>query len=38
MSVETVKALLKLARVCSAAISCEQCVLKEFCGKAPETW
>ena len=38
MSVETVKALLELTRVCAAALSCAECPLKEFCGKAPENW
>lgn len=35
MSIELVKALLLIARVCAGSFGCENCVLKEFCGKIP---
>lgn len=38
MSIELVKALLMIARVCAAAIDCDRCPLKEFCGKMPSEW
>lgn len=38
MSLELVKALLIIARVCASAVSCDECVLKEFCGKIPSEW
>ena len=38
MSLELVKALLMLARVCASALSCDECPLKEFCGKIPSEW
>ena len=38
MSLELVKALLIIARACVANTSCDQCVLKEFCGKIPSEW
>ena len=38
MSQELVKALLLIARVCFAATGCDNCVLKEFCGKIPSEW
>lgn len=38
MSVELVKALLMIIKVCSSATSCDDCVLKEFCGKIPSEW
>lgn len=38
MSMELVKALLLIARVCASALGCEKCVLREFCGKTPAEW
>ena len=38
MSIELVKALLIIARVCAANQNCGKCVLKEFCGKLPSEW
>jgi len=38
MSLELVKALLMIARVCTSTLSCDQCLLKEFCGKIPSEW
>lgn len=38
MTVELVKALLLLAKVCASATSCNDCTLKEFCGKLPSEW
>ena len=38
MSLELVKALLIIARACASAISCDKCVLKEFCDKIPSEW
>lgn len=38
MSLELVKALLALAKTCAAALSCDKCPLKEFCGKVPTEW
>lgn len=38
MSVELVKALLIIAKVCAAAGDCSVCQLKEFCGKIPLEW
>ena len=38
MSIELVKALLIIARVCFASTDCENCALKEFCGKIPSEW
>lgn len=38
MTVELVKALLLLAKVCASAMSCDDCALKEFCGKLPSEW
>ena len=33
MSIELVKALLVIARACAHQENCDQCPLKEFCGK-----
>ena len=33
MSVELVKALLTIVRYCSNCGNCEECSLKDFCGK-----
>ena len=33
MSIELVKALLEIVRTCTAQANCEECPLKEFCGK-----
>ena len=38
MTLELVKALLVLARACMAQVSCDNCPLKEFCGKLPSEW
>lgn len=38
MTIELIKALLLIAKVCAASISCEKCTLKEFCGKIPSEW
>ena len=38
MSVELVRALLIIAKVCAAAGNCADCQLKEFCGKIPLEW
>lgn len=38
MTLEVIKALLIIARVCASAVSCKQCPLKEFCGKMPSEW
>lgn len=38
MSLELVKALLVIARVCAAAVDCDRCPLKEFCEKMPSEW
>ena len=34
MSIELVKALLVIIRACAMQNNCEECPLKEFCGKA----
>ena len=34
MSIELVKALLAIARACAARENCEECPLKDFCGKS----
>lgn len=31
MSIELVKSLIHIARVCAAAVDCGKCELKEFC-------
>lgn len=33
MSIELVKALLTIVRACASNENCEECPLKEFCGK-----
>ena len=38
MSLELVKALLLIAKICANSISCDKCVMKEFCGKIPSDW
>lgn len=38
MSLELVKALLLIARVCAGAVSCDDCLLREFCEKSPAEW
>lgn len=38
MTIELVKALLLIARVCASAISCDTCPLREFCEKSPAEW
>ena len=38
MSLELVKALLTIVKVCAAAVDCARCPLKEFCGKVPTAW
>ena len=38
MSLELVKALLLIAKVCTSAIDCDKCPLKEFCEKSPAEW
>lgn len=38
MSLDLVKALLTILRVCANAVDCERCSLKEFCGKMPSEW
>lgn len=38
MSIELVKALLIIAKVCASATNCKTCTLKEFCGKIPSEW
>jgi len=34
MSIELVKALLTIVRHCASCENCEECPLKEFCGKS----
>ena len=34
MSIELVKALLAIVRYCTNQNNCEECPLKEFCGKS----
>ena len=34
MSIELVKALLTIIRYCTNSDNCEECPLKEFCGKS----
>lgn len=34
MSIELVKALLAIVRQCASSQNCEECPLKEFCGKS----
>ena len=34
MSIELVKALLEIVRACATQVNCEECPLKEFCGKS----
>lgn len=34
MSLELVKALLTIVRACATRENCEECPLKEFCGKS----
>ena len=38
MSIELVKALLYIAKVCIACGDCEKCVMHDFCGKLPSEW
>jgi len=38
LSIELVKALLLIARVCAASTGCNTCALKDFCGKMPIDW
>jgi endonuclease III len=38
MTVELVKALLLIAKVCMSSPNCEQCKIKDFCGKMPSQW
>lgn len=38
MSIELVKALLLIAKICASAISCDKCAFREFCGKEPTEW
>ncbi len=38
MTVELVKALLEIAKVCMSREDCKTCPLKDFCGKQPSSW
>lgn len=38
MTIELVKALLIIAKVCAGSLGCDKCPLKEFCGKLPSEW
>ena len=38
MSVEIIKALLLLLKVCLSTEDCTKCKLKHFCGKQPKEW
>ena len=38
MSTELVKALLYIAKVCTAQSSCKDCPMKDFCMKQPSSW
>ena len=38
MTIELVRALLLIAKVCASAVSCDQCPLKKFCEKSPAEW
>ena len=38
MSIELVKALLMIVKVCMSTSDCKKCALKEFCGKVPSNW
>lgn len=38
MSLELVKALLLIAKICAANKNCQECPLKEFCKKMPSEW
>ena len=35
ITVELAKALVLIAKVCMSSPNCDDCVLKEFCGKMP---
>jgi hypothetical protein len=35
MTLELLRALFTIARFCEGQSNCEQCVLKELCGKMP---
>lgn len=38
MTIELVRALLLIAKVCAQQTSCEECPMKEFCQKQPLSW
>lgn len=38
MSIELVKALLLISKICIDTCDCRECVLKEFCHKIPSEW
>lgn len=38
MALELVKALLTIVKVCIDNSDCNDCLIKEFCGKIPSEW
>lgn len=38
MAVELVKALLTVFRYCISCDNCEECPMKDMCGKPPQSW
>ena len=38
MSIELVKALLLIAKVCAEQSNCNECPMREFCQKQPMSW
>ena len=38
MSIDLVKAFLLIARVCAQQASCEDCPMRELCGKQFQSW
>lgn len=38
MPIELVEALLRLSKFCINCGNCQECILKQFCGKLPSEW
>ena len=38
MAIELVKALLTVFRYCVACENCNECPMKDMCGKTPQCW
>ena len=38
MSVELVKVLLLIAKLCAQQTNCEECEMRDFCMKQPLSW